>query len=157
MTTPAANGPATDRLAELSSADCYRLLGTADVGRLGLVVDHYPLVIPVNYALDRDVVCVRTRAGSVIAGADHANVSFEVDELHTADRTAWSVLIRGQAEVITPHHDADLAARTADSGAQPWAPGEKQTWLRIIPHGISGRRIERDHDEGWRLGTAAYM
>jgi uncharacterized protein len=145
------------QLAELSARDCYRLLATVTVGRLGLLVDNYPLVIPVNYALDRDVVCVRTRAGSVVAGADHANVSFEVDELHSADRTAWSVLVRGQAEVVTPRHDADLAERTRASGAQPWAPGEKDTWLRIIPHGISGRRIERDEDDGWRLGTAAYM
>ena len=147
----------TVEMAALPSVECYRLLAGATVGRLGLIVDGYPLVIPVNYALDRDVVCVRTHADSLVAGADHANVSFEVDELHPADRTGWSVLIRGLAELVTPAHDADLADRTRSSGATPWAPGDKNSWLRIIPHGISGRRIEHDEESGWRLGTAAYM
>ena len=83
--------------------------------------------------------------------------SFEVDELHPSDRTGWSVLIRGLAELVTPAHDTELAARTRSSGATPWAPGDKTSWLRIIPHGISGRRIEHDEEFGWRLGTAAYM
>ncbi len=144
-------------MAALSSPDCYRLLAGGTVGRIGLVVDGYPLVIPVNYALDRDVVCVRTHPGSLVAGVDHANVSFEVDELHAADRTGWSVLVRGLAELVTPDHDAELADRTRSSGAAPWAPGDKNSWLRIIPHGISGRRIQHNGASGWRLGTAAYM
>jgi len=147
----------TVEMAALSSADCYRQLAGATVGRLGLIVESYPLVVPVNYALDRDVVCVRTHPGSLVARADHANVSFEVDELHAIDRTGWSVLIRGLAELVTPGHDGDLTDRTRSSGATPWAPGEKNSWLRIIPHGISGRRIQHDEDSGWRLGTAAYM
>ena len=144
-------------LATLSSAQCVRLMAGSTVGRLGLIVDGYPLIVPVNFALDRDVVCVRTHSGSLVARADHANVSFEIDELHPADRTGWSVLVRGLAELVTPAHDADLADRTRSSGASPWAPGEKNSWLRIIPHGISGRRIQHDEGSGWRLGTAAYM
>ncbi len=147
----------TVEMAALTGADCYRLLAGGTVGRLGLIVDGYPLVIPVNYALDRDVVCVRTHPGSLVAGADHANVSFEVDELHPADRTGWSVLIRGLAELVTPAHDPALSERTRGAGAMPWAPGDKSSSLRIIPHGISGRRIQRDEESGWRLGTAAYM
>jgi hypothetical protein len=51
------------------------------------------------------------------------------------------VLVRGLAEEVTGAHRADLVARTQAVGVQPWAPGEYGSWLRIIAHGISGRRI----------------
>ncbi len=49
----------------MSSRD--RLLAGRHVGRIGIMVEHYPLTIPVNYALDRDVVVIRTHPESVVA------------------------------------------------------------------------------------------
>ena len=54
--------------------------------------EHYPLIFPVNYALDRDVIVVRTHAGTMLEAAAHANVTFEVDEIDRRTRTGWSVL-----------------------------------------------------------------
>jgi uncharacterized protein len=51
------------------------------------------------------------------------------------------VLVRGQAEEVGDAHRADLVARTQAAGVQPWTPGEKGHWVRIITHEISGRRI----------------
>jgi len=152
----AQQGEHSKALQVLSSDECYRLLSTTDVGRIGVMVDGYPVIIPVNYALDRGVIVVRTHPGSTRTAANHANVTFEVDALRPMERTGWSVLVRGQGEIVTEGHHPDLVARTEASGASPWAPGDYTSWLRIIPHGISGRLIERTETD-WQLGTAAYM
>jgi uncharacterized protein len=125
----------------LSDEDCYRLLATQQIGRLGVNAEHYPLIFPVNYALDHDVIVIRTNAGTKLAAADHANVTFEVDEIDQWTRTGWSVLVRGLAEEVTSEHRAELIERTRASGVQPWAPGERGHWMRLIPQDISGRRI----------------
>lgn len=129
------------QLQEIGSDECYRLLATQQIGRLGVNAEHYPLIFPVNYALDRGVIVVRTHPGTKLAAADHANVTFEVDEIDHRTRSGWSVLVRGLAEEVTSAHRAELIERTRDSGVEPWAPGEHGRWLRIIPQGISGRRI----------------
>ncbi len=141
----------------LTSQECYHMLAARHVGRLGVVADGYPLVIPVNYAVDRDVVVIRTEPGSVVAHADHGNVTFEVDEFDFTKNSGWSILIRGQAEALTAEHSKELIERTEASDVHPWAPGERNHWMRIIPHGISGRRIVSSDDLRWRLGTGAYM
>jgi len=121
--------------------ECYRLLGTQEIGRLGLIAEHYPLILPVNYALDGTALVIRTHAGTILRAAEHANVTFEVDEVDRHTRSGWSVLVRGQAEEVGEAHRADLVTRTKAAGVEPWAPGEKGHWLRIITHQISGRRI----------------
>jgi nitroimidazol reductase NimA-like FMN-containing flavoprotein (pyridoxamine 5'-phosphate oxidase superfamily) len=121
--------------------ECYRLLGTQQFGRLAVVAEHLPLVFPVNFALDGQVIVVRTSPGTKLSAADHANVAFEVDEVDQASRSGWSVVVRCLAEEVTDEHRGDLVARTRASGVEPWAPGEHGSWLRLIPQAISGRRI----------------
>ena len=91
--------------------------------------------------LDRDVIVVRTQPGTKLSAAGHANVSFEVDDIDRRTRSGWSVLVRGLAEEVTSAHGAEMVERTRASGVQPWATGEHGRWMRIIPQGISGRRI----------------
>ena len=125
----------------IPAEECYRLLRTQEIGRLALIAEHYPLIFPVNYALDGTTLVIRTHAGTIRRAAEHANVCFEVDEIDRRTRSGWSVLVRGQAEEVGDAHRADLVARTRAAGVQPWAPGEKGHWVRIITHGITGRRI----------------
>jgi nitroimidazol reductase NimA-like FMN-containing flavoprotein (pyridoxamine 5'-phosphate oxidase superfamily) len=125
----------------LDGDECYRLLASQQIGRLGVNAEHYPLIYPVNYGLDNGVIVIRTRAGTKLAAADHANVTFEVDEIDQRTRSGWSVLVRGLAEEVTSDHRADLVRRTTGSGVTPWAPGDHGHWLRLIPQDISGRRI----------------
>lgn len=129
------------QLQVLDGDECYRLLATRTIGRLGVNAEQYPQIFPVNYAMDREVIVVRTHAGTKLAAADHANVTFEVDEIDETTRTGWSVLVFGLAEEVTSAHRTELVDRTRAAGAQPWAPGEHGRWLRIIPQAISGRRI----------------
>jgi nitroimidazol reductase NimA-like FMN-containing flavoprotein (pyridoxamine 5'-phosphate oxidase superfamily) len=80
----------------------------------------------VNYVRDRaGVIVIRTAAGTKLATADHANVTFEVDEIDQRTRSGWSVLVRGLAEEVTSAHQTELIERTRVTGVQPWAPGDR--------------------------------
>jgi nitroimidazol reductase NimA-like FMN-containing flavoprotein (pyridoxamine 5'-phosphate oxidase superfamily) len=134
-------GPDSAELLALEPEECYRLLAGHEIGRLSVNAEHYPLVFPVNYALDHDVIIIRTHAGTMLDAAAHANVTFEVDEIDRRSRSGWSVLVRGLAEELSSAHRGELIERTTHSGVEPWAPGEHERWMRIIPQGITGRRI----------------
>jgi nitroimidazol reductase NimA-like FMN-containing flavoprotein (pyridoxamine 5'-phosphate oxidase superfamily) len=139
MTSSAGQADAT--MQTIPSDECYRLLATQEIGRIGINAEHYPLILPVNYAVDGTTLVIRTRPGTILRAATHANVTFEVDEIDRRTRSGWSVLVRGQAEEVGDEHRADLVARTHRTGVEPWAPGEHGNWLRLIVHDVSGRRI----------------
>ncbi len=141
MTEAVAGGGSDRTMLLIPAEDCYRLLATQEIGRLGLNAEHYPLIFPVNYALDGTTLVIRTHAGTILGAAEHANVTFEVDEIDRRTRTGWSVLVRGQAEEVGENHRSEIVARTHAAGVEPWAPGDKGHWLRLIGHEISGRRI----------------
>ncbi|MGH3768042.1 MAG: pyridoxamine 5'-phosphate oxidase family protein [Pseudonocardiaceae bacterium] len=55
----------------LSADDCYQLLATRQIGRLGVNAEHYPVIFPVNYALDRvGVIVIRTNAGTKLCRSE---------------------------------------------------------------------------------------
>ena len=140
MTNEAAGDPGPT-MQVIPADECYRLLATQELGRLGVIAEHYPLIVPVNYGLDGTTIVIRTHPGTTLSAASHANVTFEVDEIDRGTRSGWSVLVRGLAEEVGADHRADLVARTHATGLEPWAPGEHGNWLRLIPQQISGRRI----------------
>ncbi len=133
--------PAEPKLLELSHTECLALLATRKVGRLGVIAEHYPLIFPVNYALDHDVIVIRTGEGTKSAYARHANITFEVDHIDEVTHAGWSVLVKGLAEEVTPAHGEEVLDRTKAAAPRPWAPGEHEHWIRIIPHFISGRQL----------------
>ncbi|SHN88439.1 Nitroimidazol reductase NimA, pyridoxamine 5'-phosphate oxidase superfamily [Geodermatophilus obscurus] len=128
-------------LTEIPVDECYRLLRTQQVGRLGVNAEHHPLIFPVNYGMDGQTIVIRTAPGTKLTAASHANVTFEVDEIDQRERSGWSVLVRGLAEEVTDAHAPDLVRRTHAAGASPWAPGDHGHWLRVIPQDVTGRRV----------------
>jgi uncharacterized protein len=134
-------GGDSPQLQSLSNAECFALIATQQVGRLGVIADGYPLIFPVNYGLDLGVIVIRTGTGTKLAGASHANVTFEVDNIDQRMRSGWSVLVKGLAEEITSEHRTELIERTKAAALQPWAPGSRGHWLRLIPHAVTGRRL----------------
>ena len=130
----------------MSEHECYQLLDTQRLGRIGVLVDDFPLIIPVNFALDGHTVVIRSRPGTKLTYADGAKVTFEVDDVDRITRTGWSVLVRGRANVLGREDEGGLAERTRLTPASPWAPGDFGFWLRITPGLISGRRIARTAD-----------
>jgi hypothetical protein len=123
-------------LDEIDVAECWRLLSTQPVGRVAVIVGQYPLVFPVNYALDGMHILFRTGVGTKLWAIDRSNVTFEVDELDLAGRSGWSVMVRGAAHELSPKQ-----APTDTSGIVPWAPGERVHLVRIVADQITGRRI----------------
>lgn len=126
----------------LDRARCLELLERAVVGRVAVLVNGVPQVVPVNYlVVDGDVV-FRSGAGTKLAAAmSEQPVSFEVDRVDEERLTGWSVLLSGRAEAVT---DPATLERVGASALVTWAPGPKDDVIRVRAETISGREIERD-------------
>ena len=134
------DGPARQaRWQELTKSQCFELLAREHLGRVA-VVDHLgPVVFPVNFILDRHMVIFRTSEGTKLdAACRGSRVAFEVDGTDTATHTGWSVLVRGEAMEVT---DPTELARLRKLPLDPWAPGTKAHYVRILPAALTGRRI----------------
>jgi nitroimidazol reductase NimA-like FMN-containing flavoprotein (pyridoxamine 5'-phosphate oxidase superfamily) len=124
---------------ELTKSECFELLARERLGRVAVVDDRGPVVFPVNFVLDRHMVVFRTDAGTKLdAACRGSRVAFEIDGTDDAAHAGWSVLVRGEAIEVT-----DLAelARLRKLPLDPWAPGAKSHYVRILPAVLAGRRI----------------
>ena len=127
------------RWQELSKGECFELLAREHLGRVAVVDDLGPVVFPVNFVLDRHMVVFRTGEGTKLDTACRGSrVAFEVDGADAAAHTGWSVVVRGEAVEVTG--PAELA-RLRKLPLQPWAPGAKTHYVRILPAVLTGRRI----------------
>jgi nitroimidazol reductase NimA-like FMN-containing flavoprotein (pyridoxamine 5'-phosphate oxidase superfamily) len=128
-------------LDELSPAECWRLLATQPVGRVAVIVGHYPLVFPVNYAVEDKTIVYRTGAGTKLYSVRRSNVTFEADEIDTEHHSGWSVMVKGVAQELSPRRDRGAVSRSELTGADPWAPGAREHVIRIVADQVTGRRI----------------
>lgn len=128
----------------LGTAECWRRLAAAPVGRVAVIYDSAPEVYPVNHAVDEGTIVFRVDPGRVLAAVTRTPaVSFEVDGVDPADRSGWSVLVKGRAtEVVDP---GDLAG-VSRLPLRPWSVGEKDHWVRIAPTEVTGRRVGHGRD-----------
>jgi uncharacterized protein len=140
------------RWQELTKSECFELLAREHVGRVAVIDDHGPVVVPVNFVLDRHMVVFRTDEGTKLDAASRGSrVAFEIDGIDAVAHTGWSVLVRGEAvEVIDP---AELA-RLRKLRLTPWAPGAKTRYVRILPTALTGRRISASGGPLQALSTA---
>jgi uncharacterized protein len=136
--------PTVDRrtgLEVLERHECLRLLAFQPVGRVAVVMEPWPMIFPVNYALDGDSIVFRTDEGSKLAGASSGfHMSFEIDGIDDAGRRGWSVVVNGVGREVV---DATELTRLRGLELDPWAPGAKTHWIRIHPETVTGRRIAR--------------
>jgi nitroimidazol reductase NimA-like FMN-containing flavoprotein (pyridoxamine 5'-phosphate oxidase superfamily) len=101
--------------------------------------DGAPTILPVNYVLVDGHVVFRTDAGGKLEAAlRREQVAFEIDGVELANRTGWSVLVRGRAERVS---DPSELARLRTMPLVAWAPGAKPHYVRIGAAEITGRRI----------------
>jgi nitroimidazol reductase NimA-like FMN-containing flavoprotein (pyridoxamine 5'-phosphate oxidase superfamily)/DNA-binding XRE family transcriptional regulator len=133
----AANRPV---MAELSAEECRALIAPGGVGRVLFVEEaRGPVAIPVNYRMDGTDVVFRTGSGGMLdASMEQASVSFDVDHLDEALSEGWSVLLTGTASVVT---EAAEIERAAALRIEPWAGGDRPTYVRLRPRQITGRAI----------------
>lgn len=124
----------------LPRKECLLLLAGQKVGRLGFLVDGHPMVLPVNYAVQGDVVVFRTGEGSKLEAAHGTKVAFEVDDVDAVTGSGWSVVIQGVADEIPATGDwLDESLRA--SAGPTWIPAPTDHYVRITPSVISGRRL----------------
>ena len=92
-----------------------------------------------NYRVIDGAIVFWTSPGSKMSAAvEGAVVAFEVDDYQLADRSGWSVIAVGRAEVVT---DPDVTARARATHLQPFVDGRRDTLVRIEPTFLSGRRV----------------
>lgn len=132
---------AESSLTALSREECLELLRQGNVGRLAVVIDGQPHILPLNYAADGDgVIVFRTADLTAATEAILANVAFEVDEIDRGRRQGWSVVVHGFADEISGAVDRD-SERLLRMPVHPWAPGQRDRWFKITPKKITGRRL----------------
>ena len=129
-------------LEHLSSQECWELLASTPVGRIGVLVDSAPEIYPVNHAVDGQTIVFRTDRGQKLRGLDRSPaVCFEVDGFDAAASTGWSVLVKGRArEVVTAEEERELLLGI---DLRYWSAGPKPRLIRIEPTEVTGRRILR--------------
>jgi len=146
-------------LEPLSQRECIDRLGIGCVGRVGLVADGVPHVLPVNYASEATgLVVFRTMQGTLLSTVAGQRVVFEVDGFDRNHAMGWSVCVHG-----TAHEDsvptASAARSLADRSLITWAPGPRDRWFTIEPDEITGRRVALSGDlsdlDGWIQGVVS--
>ena len=131
----------------LSTDECFDLLRSQTVGRLGVSIREHPDIFPINYVVDRGGIVFRTAEGTKLAAAVLGRgVAFEIDGLDAAAEEAWSVIVKGHAVEIEGTYEL-LAAQ--DLPLFPWLAGPKHRFVRIEPVEISGRRFHVVDPASW--------
>jgi uncharacterized protein len=123
----------------LSENECWRLLKTAEVGRLAVVLAGEPDIFPVNYVVDGHSVVFRTAEGTkLFAVTASSRVAFESDGYDADSGKAWSVVVKGMAERL--EHFSDIYA-AEELPLFPWHGGQKQWYVRIGRTTVTGVRF----------------
>lgn len=128
---------------ELSAQECYRLLGSATVGRVAFVGSTGQQLLPINFQYADEVIYFQTSRESVLAemalGLD--DVAFSVDCRDELLQKGWSVVISGSTSLVDDEALADEIRAVAR--LRPWAPGDRTLVIALTPHIISGRRVSK--------------
>jgi nitroimidazol reductase NimA-like FMN-containing flavoprotein (pyridoxamine 5'-phosphate oxidase superfamily) len=123
----------------LGEDECWRLLKTADVGRLAVVLTGEPEIFPVNFVVDGHTVVFRTAEGTkLFAVTASSRVAFESDGYDADTNEAWSVVVKGTAERL--EHFSDIYA-AEELPLFPWQSGQKQWFVRVGHTTVTGVRF----------------
>ena len=124
---------------ELSPQDSWALLRHAGLGRLALILDGHPAIFPVNHVVDQGTVVFRTAAGTKLAGAVGQTVAFEADGYDIGTTSAWSVVVKGTAQLVTRMYEV---LDVSELPLSAWHSTPKPHFIRIQPDSITGRLFE---------------
>jgi len=127
------------RLERLAPAECRRLLGSCDIGRLGYSCPDGPRIVPMNYTVVGDRLVFRTQHSTETGRRANGHpVAFEVDQVDEFLHTGWSVLVTGEAHSITL---SELRMLDLFQTPDPWPQGERPLFLQLPLVKITGRRV----------------
>jgi hypothetical protein len=123
----------------LDRRECWDLIRTQEVGRLGIAIANKPDIFPINFVVDHSSVVFRTAEGTKFAAAVLGEaVAFECDGYDPDAGEAWSVVLKGTAvEVENMYEFFDVL----DLPLFPWHGAPKSRFVRIVPTEVTGRRF----------------
>jgi nitroimidazol reductase NimA-like FMN-containing flavoprotein (pyridoxamine 5'-phosphate oxidase superfamily) len=120
-------------LDEIPRDECWQLLAQFSVGRFAITPPgRSPLVVPVNYVHDGESIVFSSNPGTKLSLVGEP-ASLEVDCIDPFHHVGWSVLVQGPAMTV----EYDLIAHL---DLTSWV-GERDHWVRLLPHVLTGRRI----------------
>ncbi len=123
----------------LNEDECWRLLETADVGRLAVVIAGEPEIFPINFVVDGHSLVFRTAEGTKLFGITASpRVALESDGYDVGSGEAWSVVVKGMAEQLDRFPDIYAAEELP---LFPWQAGTKQWFVRIGRTTLTGVRF----------------
>lgn len=124
----------------LSTAESWRLLETASLGRLAIDRDDgAPDLVPLNYRVHSGTLVMRTAPGGKLRSiATHPAVAFEVDGENEVHR--WSVVIRGVAQRMSVDSEIEESGVLDLVSA---SPTPKHDFIRVTPNSVTGRRFAK--------------
>lgn len=121
----------------LSDDECWELLRSQSLGRIGLSVGDDPDIFPLNYVVNGDKVVFRTGEGTKLFElAVNGKVAFEVDDYDATG--GWSVIVKGTAERLVNMGEINAADELP---LKPWVASMKYNYVAITVTAISGRRF----------------
>jgi nucleotide-binding universal stress UspA family protein len=142
LTSPPAQVRTPNAIATLTDTECWSLLRSAAVGRVGVIVKGRPDIFPVNHVVHRESIVFRTSQGSKLDACVDQPVAYEVDGFDTATGDAWSVVIKGTAKDL---RERDEIMRALRLPITPWPGDPKPRIVQIDPDpgpgSVTGRRF----------------
>lgn len=128
----------TDNPVEILSEDeCWELLLSASLGRLGLSVADEPEIFPVNFVAADKRILFRTAEGTKLLELTVNNrVALETDGVGRDE--AWSVVVKGTARVLDKEWEI-IAANSLP--LRPLVPTLKYNFVEITPIAVTGRKF----------------
>lgn len=136
-----ARAGAAGAVTEVRPELCWAALERAGLGRLAVQGDGLVDIFPVNFVVDGTVIYLRTAPGSKLSAlVARPQVALEIDAVD--DRSAYSVVVKGRAELLESPSEIDTAETLP---LTPWIPSRKLRWVRIRASEVTGR--------AFRMGT----
>jgi len=89
-------------LASIDEDECWELLASVPVSRVGIQVEGRIDVLPVNHTVIEGHVAWLSAAGTKLgAAAAEQPVALEADVIDETGKRGWSVLVHGTARIVT--------------------------------------------------------
>lgn len=123
------------RLTVIDTTECHRLLVARHLGRVGVVHDGMPYVVPVQYVCSQGHLYYRTRRGGLLdPGPEPMSVAIEIDGTDAVYHFGWNVLLQGSAR----HFLGDPRLIPA---VRPWFQCAQRCLVEVEWRALTGRRI----------------
>jgi nitroimidazol reductase NimA-like FMN-containing flavoprotein (pyridoxamine 5'-phosphate oxidase superfamily) len=126
--------------ARLGAEECWDLVGSQGIGRIGYMGDTHIQIVPTRYDAQRGTAYFRAGTFGELARRVHGKaVSLQVDDLDRRTFSGWSVVITGIAHRVD---DATtVAERWSVERPSPWLPAPDSQWISLSVDDIQGERV----------------